>query len=91
MSRIMSANRDLSLSNLTYIIRDLLDFIHLISTVWTVPDRGQYGMEKLHFEFVVTVWTGIVGRFTHPNTEIGFRFLLSNLPRPKRSNSSPIQ
>lgn len=39
-------------------------------------------MKKLHFEFVVTVWTGIIGRFTHPNSEVGFRFLLSNLPRP---------
>lgn len=37
-------------------------------------------MEKFHFEFVVTVWTGIIGRFTHPNSEIGLWFLLLNPP-----------
>ena len=53
---------------------------YLLSTVWTIPDRGQHRMEKFHFEFVVTVWTGIIGRFTHPNSEIGLWFLLLNPP-----------
>jgi hypothetical protein len=36
-------------------------------------------MEKFHLEFVVTLWARIIGRFTHPNSEIGFWFLLLNL------------
>ncbi len=42
-------------------------------------------MEKFHLEFVVTLWTSIIGRFTHPNSEIGFWFLLLNLSRHREA------